>query len=36
MINRAFLKDVLAERKKLLKMKDVKFITVPQYPELSV
>ena len=36
MINKDFLKEVLAERKDLLKLSDVKFIHVPLYDELSV
>ena len=36
MMNKDFLRDVLSEKKKLLKLKDVKFIFVPKYEELSV
>ena len=36
MMNKDFLRDVLAERKKLLKLQDVKLISVPKYEELSV
>ena len=36
MMNIEFLKAVLCEKKRLLKLKDVKFIFVPRYEELSV
>ncbi len=36
MINKDFLKQVLAEDKKLLALKEVKFKHVPLYDELSV
>ena len=36
MMNKDFLKDILADRKKLLTMKEVNFINVPKYDELSV
>ena len=36
MITKDFLRAVLNEDKKLLKMSDVKFITVPKFDELSV
>ena len=36
MMNKDFLKDILADRKKLLAMKEVSFINVPKYDELSV
>ena len=36
MMNKDFLKDILADRKKLLTMKEVDFINVPKYDELSV
>ena len=36
MMNKDFLKSVLADKKKLLKLKDVSFISVPRYPELTV
>ena len=35
-VNKDFIKDILAERKKLLSMKDVKLVSVPKYEELSV
>ena len=34
--NKDFLKDVLAERKSLFRMVDVKWINVPLYDELSI
>ena len=36
MINKDFLKDVLAGRKRLLPLSDVKWIAVPRYDELNV
>jgi hypothetical protein len=36
MVNKDFLKDVLAERKKLLKLTEVRQVAVPKYDELSV
>ena len=36
MINRDFVKAILAGRKRLLPLKDVKRVTVPKYEELSV
>ena len=36
MINKDFLKEVFAEDKELLELKNVKWITVPLYDELSV
>ena len=36
MMNKDFLRAVLAYKKKLLKLTDVKFICVPKYEELSV
>jgi hypothetical protein len=36
MINKDFLKDVLAEKKRLIPLKDVIFVNVPKYDELSV
>ncbi len=36
MINKDFLKQVLAEEKELLPIKDVRFINVPMYDELAV
>ena len=36
MVNKDFLKDLLADRKRLFKMSDVKFVNVPKYDELSV
>ena len=36
MMNKDFLRAVLAERKALFKLTDVKFIVVPKYEELSV
>ena len=36
MINKDFLKEVLAEEKDLLELKDVKWINVPLFDELSV
>lgn len=36
MVNKEFLKDVLADRKALLKMDQVRFINVPKYDEVSV
>ena len=35
-MNKDFLKDVFANRKKLLKTDEVRVITVPRYDELSV
>ena len=35
-INRDFLKQVLAGEKRLLKIADVKYVTVPRFDELSV
>ena len=36
MVGKEFLKEVLAERKALLKMHEVKFINVPKFDEVSV
>ena len=36
MVTKDFLREVLMENKKLMKMKEVKFIHVPKYDELSV
>jgi len=36
LINRDFLKLVLTGRKKLIPLKDVKYVNVPKYEELSV
>jgi len=36
MINRDFVKAILAGQKRLLPLKDVKRVTVPKYEELSV
>ena len=36
MINKDFLKEVLSEEKDLLELKDVKWINVPLFDELSV
>ena len=36
MVNKDFLKQILAEEKELLPIKDVRFINVPMYDELSV
>lgn len=36
MLNKDFLRQILAEEKKLLALKDVKWIEVPKYDELSV
>ena len=36
MVNKDFLKEILAEKKKLMKVSDVKFIHVPKFDELSV
>ena len=36
MINKDFLKKVLKEEKKLLSLKEVKYVNVPFYEELSV
>ena len=36
MMNKDFLKDVLAEKKRLIPLKDVIFVNVPKYDELSV
>ena len=36
MVNKDFLKDVLAERKSLMPLAQVKFINVPLYNELSL
>ena len=36
MMNKDFLRAVLADKKKLLKLSDVKMINVPKYEELSV
>jgi hypothetical protein len=35
-ITKDFFKDVFAERKKLIKITEIKHINVPHYPELSV
>ena len=35
-MNKDFLRAVLADKKKLLKLSDVKMINVPKYEELSV
>ena len=36
MMNKDFLKDVLADKKRLIPLKDVIFVNVPKYDELSV
>ena len=36
MINKDYLKDIFAERKKLMKLVDVKLVVVPKYDEISV
>ena len=36
MINKDYLKDIFAERKKLMKLVDVKLVAVPKYDEISV
>ena len=36
MITKEFLKEVLTGEKKLLKMRDVKFVNVPAYDEIGV
>ena len=36
MFNKDFLKQVLAEEKELMPIKDVRFINVPHYDEISV
>ena len=36
MINKDYLKDILQEKKSLIKLKDVIFVNVPKYDELSV
>ena len=36
MMTKDFLRSVLKEKKKLMKLSDVKFISVPKYDELSV
>ena len=36
MINKDFLKKILKEEKKLLSLKEVKYVNVPRYDELSV
>ena len=36
MINKDFLKEVFTEKKKLLKLNDVKRVNVPLFDELSV
>ena len=36
MLNKDFLKKVLKEEKKLLSLKEVKYVNVPHYEELSV
>lgn len=36
MINHDFMRDVLAERKFLIKIADVKYVNVPHFDELSV
>ena len=36
MLNKDFLKEVFADKKRLLKLKEVKWINVPLYDELSV
>jgi hypothetical protein len=36
MINKDFLREVLADQKKLMKMSDVRPIHMPKYDELSV
>ena len=36
MVNRDFLKMVLAGTKKLMPLKDVKFVSMPKFDELSV
>ena len=36
MVNKDFLKQVFRDEKKLLALKDVKYVNVPKYDELSV
>ena len=36
MINKDFLKQVFRDEKKLLMLKDVKYVNIPKYDELSV
>jgi hypothetical protein len=36
MVNKDFLKQILREEKKLLKMSEVKMVCMPKYDELSV
>ena len=36
MLNKDFIKQVIAEQKKLLPLSEVKFVHVPKYDELSV
>ena len=36
MINHDFMRDVLAERKFLIKLADVRYVNVPHFDELSV
>ena len=36
MVNRDFLKMVLADKKKLMPLKDVHFVQIPKFDELSV
>ena len=36
MINKDFIKKVLREEKQLLSLRDVKYVKVPRYDELSV
>ena len=36
MVNKDFLKQVLSEKKQLLKLNEVKYVNVPHYDELSV
>ena len=36
MINKDYLKDILAEHKRLIELKDVIMVSVPKYDELSV
>jgi hypothetical protein len=36
MINKDYLKEIFADRKKLMKLADVKLVVVPKYDEISV
>ena len=36
MVNKDFIRDVLAERKKLMKLSEVKSVNVPHFDEISV